>query len=98
MTRWARATHVMLCGRCVGRIIRPGEPVWLITMPAITRQLVRCVDCSGPAPPDLPALVERQAPVTASMMGVSEVRPKTRGELKQIAREWLPYRESGEEG
>jgi hypothetical protein len=30
------------------------------------------------------------------MVSIGAVRPKTRGELRSTAREWMPYREPGE--
>jgi hypothetical protein len=47
--------------------------VLTITIPAMKRLLLRCAACAGPAPPDLPALVERKAPVALSMAPVREL-------------------------
>ena len=45
----------MRCGQC-GALVATGAPLVRITIAAVTRALVRCADCAGPAPLDLPAL------------------------------------------
>ena len=64
MRTWTRAQFDTTCGRC-RRSLSRGDPMQLITLSTLKRPLVRCVACVGPAPPDLPALVE-QAPVILS--------------------------------
>jgi len=98
MRRWTRAPRAMFCGFCVRREIPVGDPVLYISTERMTREMKRCVDCAGPAPPDLPALVAQKEPGDFSMVSVATLRPKTRGALKASAREWMPYREPGEEG
>ncbi len=71
MRTWRRATGMQRCGLC-DRSIPQGEPVIAVSLPAIKRELVRCVTCVGPAPPDLPALVER-APDSAPMKPLRDV-------------------------
>jgi hypothetical protein len=57
MREWKRAAAQMLCGLC-GKPIYQDQPILLITFPAkVRRPLVRCIDCEGPAPPDLPARI-----------------------------------------
>ncbi len=98
MKTWARAPRLLFCGFCKNRQIQKGDPVLFITVGTMKRIMRRCADCSGPAPPDLPALPEQKTPGDFSMVSVSTMRPKTRGDLKARAREWMPYREPGEEG
>jgi hypothetical protein len=88
----------MFCGFCKMREIAKGDPVLIVTMPNMKREMRRCVDCSGPAPLDLPPLVAQKMPGDFSMVHMSAMKPKTRGNLKEIARQWMPYREPGEEG
>ena len=95
MRRWARAERELRCGYCFDRTIALGDPVCYVTTEHIKRELKRCVDCAGPAPPNLPPLVEQKTPGDFSMAHIGSGRPKTRGELKQTAREWMPYREPG---
>lgn len=56
---WTRATLVEHCGLC-GHEIPSGEPVLLLKLPLLKRALKRCKGCVGPAPPDLPAVIERR--------------------------------------
>jgi hypothetical protein len=98
MRQWARAPRLMSCGFCKGRDIKQGDPVLYITLPNVKREMRRCTDCAGPAPPDLPPLVAQKMPGDFSMVSVSAMKPKTRGNLKEIARQWMPYREPGEDG
>jgi hypothetical protein len=95
MRRWARAPRELHCGYCFNRTIAAGDPICYVKTANITRELKRCVDCAGPAPPNLPALPELKTPGDFSMTHVGAHRPKTRGELKATAREWMPYREPG---
>lgn len=80
------------------REIKQGDPVLIITLPNIKREMRRCVDCSGPAPPDLPPMIALKDPGDFSMVHMAAMKPKSRGGLKQIAREWMPYREPGQDG
>lgn len=98
MKRWARAPRLMFCGYCKSREIKQGDPVLFVSTANMKREIKRCVDCSGPAPPDLPPLPSMKAPGDFSMMSVGAMKPKTRGDLRASARQWLPYREPGEEG
>ena len=98
MKRWARAPRLMFCGYCKSRAIQQGDPILFINTPWMKRELRRCVDCAGPAPPDLPPLPVMKAPGDFSMTSVGALKPKTRGALKATARERLPYREPGQEG
>lgn len=62
------------CGLCnVG--IRRGEPVLKISIPTLKRLLLRCPVCVGPAPPDLPELVERPAEI----QGMQPLRVAAKG-------------------
>ncbi len=64
---------------------------------ALSRSLVRCVECAGPPPdplPDLPMdlpVSERMSRI--GMQPVKSAAPKTRGQLKALAREWSPLKE-----
>lgn len=96
MRRWARAEREVRCGYCFNRTIAAGDPICYVKTANITRELKRCVDCTGPAPPDLPARMELKSSGDFSSMAlIGSNRPKTRGELKATAREWMPYREPG---
>jgi hypothetical protein len=52
---WTRARVATFCGRC-RRLVGVGDPLLQLQL-TTTITKVRCVDCAGPAPPDLPTLV-----------------------------------------
>lgn len=59
-------------------------PALAITLRGVSRVLIRCAVCRGPAPPDLPAV-----PLLAEVDASARMTP-----LKLAApnaREWLPY-------
>jgi len=46
-------------------VVRKGDPVLVLVLEAVKgarREKVRCARCEGPAPPDLPPLIERREP------------------------------------
>lgn len=84
---WMRVPVARFCGYCgTKRSIAKGEPALFVNLAGVKRQLVRCRDCAGEEPPDdLPEL-----PQHASI--------EDRKSNNAPGREWMPYRESGEEG
>lgn len=56
---WGRAVMVLRCGLC-GASIPKGDPLVRVRVPVLKRALYRCKACVGPAPSNLPALVERE--------------------------------------
>jgi hypothetical protein len=97
---WERTRVARLCGRC-NRALIPGDPILVVTIAhgsATPIRRVRCELCEGPAPPDLPALVER-APVTPAAF----VRLQPRLPLGTALADWRARqageaREPGEDG
>ena len=77
MKTWRRLTHEVRCGRC-GESIYPNQPILVYKFKAMRRQFYRCVECEGPAPPDLPV-----APILNN-------NPPKQG-FQRLSREWLPY-------
>ena len=70
MQTWERARVGSHCGGC-GRDVEVGDPILVFVIargnrPA--RRFLRCAACDGPAPPDLPALVERINAITPRPM------------------------------
>ncbi len=98
MRRWARAPRALFCGFCSHRTIAKDEPVCYVKLGHVGRELVRCPDCAGPAPPDLPAAIRTKEPGDFSMVLLNALKPKTRGELRAQLKERLPYREHREPG
>jgi len=82
MRTWVRAERTLKCGYCRRRWMERGEPVLKIHLPTMKRDLVRCIDCAGETPPDLPPLVDTP-PDAGFATQVAETR----------SREWLPYKE-----
>lgn len=95
MRRWARADRVLSCGYCKNKLIQKDDPVCYVKVGRVERELRRCVDCAGPAPPDLPASIRTKELGDYSMVAVSSLKPKTRGDLRAQVKEWTPYREPG---
>ncbi len=99
MTKWERALGPCFCGRCSKWIPRD-ERIIVFTFPALAAgrtvrvRKIRCTACAGDAPPDLPAVVERQHPTA----GMASVRALARA----VPRDWKTRsaneREPGEDG
>jgi hypothetical protein len=98
MTEWRRVPSDTLCGGCAQRITE-GAPALFRKLPNVKRERVRGECCAGDAPPDLPPLVERTAPIQPSFIkAVDVLQTRTRGSVRKIAttserREWMPYSE-----
>ena len=58
MRRWVRTPLDRLCGGC-GTAVKKGAPILEVSIASVAHVLVRCEGCEGPAPADLPPLVER---------------------------------------
>ncbi len=55
-SEWTRAKFDVTCGAC-GERVYIGQPMLSMKFEHVKRQLVRCVDCVGLAPPDLPDVI-----------------------------------------
>jgi len=54
MRTWTRLGSAKLCGAC-NAVIQEGTPLQVLTLPTVTRPLLRCQACAvGPCPSDLP--------------------------------------------
>lgn len=95
MKYWSRAAADMLCGYCASELA-PDSPIHVTTLSTIKKPKYRGQCCAGPAPPDLPKRIERALPVLGGFDSVASLKPKNRGELKQLARIWTPYAEHHE--
>lgn len=95
--RWVRCVQdYARCGACGAPIARGAAQLELV-IPNLQRHPVRCADCAGPAPPDLPPLVESAsiAERVAALTRVGTAAPgRTRGALKTLAQAdtWTPHR------
>ena len=70
-----------MCGRCRERFIPRGEPVVMIKLAGIKRPRIRCQDCEGPAPPNLPELPPH---VTVQPIRKSAVKRMTSTQMVDI--------------
>jgi hypothetical protein len=101
MRAWERVTYQERCGHC-GALLKAGDAMQTVSRHGLNRKLIRCGVCAdGDVPPDLP-----ESPVHVSvqeqigrMQSLQSVMPtRTRGSLKEMAREWMPYKETREPG
>ncbi len=92
--RWIRCAFTARCGAC-NADLHTGDPLLELVLPNLRRRLLRCPACAGPAPPDLPPLIETAsiAERVAKLAHVSTAAPvRTRGALKAVADQWTPHR------
>ena len=91
---WRRAPSVTLCGGCSHRQIEQDEPALYITIPGVKKPRIRCQDCAGKAPPDLPQNM-RSGGIQPSRTGFSRVTDhgpaRTRGALRDMAERYTPH-------
>jgi hypothetical protein len=81
---WTHAERAGFCGGC-GKDIASGEAVRVTTVPGVTRPFVRCGECAGGAPPELPADVAPPAPNREGLKPLQSVKPNTRGDLRRMS-------------
>jgi hypothetical protein len=82
MTEWTRFPIPVRCGFC-GATLAPHSPVRVTHIATVKRDFVRCEDCVGDAPADVPdhEPAPRPARVDGSVL------------LKDAGAGWMPYRE-----
>jgi hypothetical protein len=87
----------LLCG-CCKAFIRKGAPIFVYELAGVKgrqREKVRCVTCAGPAPPDLPPLIELAPLPPPRMVRLIPGTPALPLDWKQRA---TAEREPGQEG
>jgi hypothetical protein len=101
MRAWERVTYLERCGNC-GTELHEGDPVQTITRPGLNRKLLRGVCCAEGQPPAGLSTTGQNVKLEdqiGRMKALATAMPvRTRGALKQAAREWMPYRENREPG
>jgi hypothetical protein len=89
MHEWIRAERSGFCGGC-DKVITVGEPVRLTSIVGIRRQFIRCEECAGAAPYELP-------PISVLVPDREPRQPLDArahlGDGDGAAREWMPYRD-----
>ncbi len=92
---WRRMPADSLCGYCPQRIIVKHEPALFITLPGVKRERVRCVNCAGEAPPNLPERIEIAGIAELAQSGFSKASShapgRTRGELRAAVDRYVPH-------
>ena len=92
MRQWRRVPAATMCGFCVNRIIKKGESALYRSLPGVKRERVRCQDCAGEAPPELPPMRDyaTNEKEIGDFAALQQAMPKrTRGELKSFTeRNW----------
>ncbi len=74
MTTWERVAYREVCGGC-GKLLQRGDPIQERKIGMVRRKFLRCEECAGPAPPDLPVLGPRQN-FTKAMQPLKRAIPK----------------------
>jgi len=94
MRTWTRVTLHEWCGLCHSEMLR-GAPILRITIATMKRSLFRCVNCEGPAPSDLPPLIEPLPIPTTPLVHIRTDRDSLPLDFKSAA---AGEREPGMEG
>jgi hypothetical protein len=81
LTEWGYTEIEGHCGGC-NALLAIGDPIQLVEIPGLKRRLVRCEECAGPAPADLPPFV---LPMRS---------PQHETPMSPPPREWMPYRDA----
>lgn len=82
MTEWTRAERNGSCGGC-NKTITLGEPIRLTSIVGIRRRFVRCQECAGTVPYELP-------PVSVL---TPDRTPREPVVVHAASAEWMPYRD-----
>ena len=94
MEQWTRASVACLCGYC-GAFIDKDVPIRLTIIVGIKKNRIRGQCCAGPAPPDLPARIERNKIELRGFTPIVRASPhRTRGALRRALAEWMPYKDT----
>ena len=89
MHEWTRAQREGVCGGC-RKALKAGEPIRLTSIVGVTRKFVRCQECVGAAPADLPTV---QTPTHGNIIQpMNPIVPRV--ERRRQPNEWMPYRDA----
>jgi hypothetical protein len=78
MRAWNRVAVPTFCGSC--RALIPAEdPALFITLPGVKRVKIRCQECEGAAPADLPELVKSTVPKLEDMDPIAKIAAEFQG-------------------
>lgn len=82
MHEWTRAERNGHCGGC-DRPVTVGEPIRLTSVVGIRRRFIRCQECAGTVPYDLPPI---------SVL-IPDRAPRPPVAVRESPAEWMPYRD-----
>jgi len=83
MTKWVRADWDYRCGVCAAHI-PIGAAMFVIHVDGMKRELKRCGECAGGAPPDLAPYVPKEKPVDH----VESISTLGRRAYEDMKRDW----------
>jgi hypothetical protein len=69
-----------------------GAAAMFIKAGTLKRELVRCADCAGEAPPDLPDLVEPET-LEQKLTRIAANVPMRSFDAEHVRREWMPHKD-----
>ncbi len=75
MTRWDRVPYAAICGFC-RKSLGVNDVAAYTRLPNVKRERIRCVDCAGPAPPELPPAIVKHN-TTSPMTPISKLAVKS---------------------
>ena len=85
--QWRKLQADERCGQCGAELPR-GTSVMIITLPNVKRPRIRCEDCAGPAPPDLPAVIEHKTNADILARGFTRIDATA----ERFADRWSPHK------
>jgi hypothetical protein len=83
LIEWTYAHVDEHCGGC-RNTVAIGDPIQLTHISGVKRALIRCEECAGPAPEDMPPFVLPEPP---------QLHDAPQPPPRKKSSEWMPYRD-----
>lgn len=80
MRTWTRVAVPTYCGGC-GNLVPAEGAVLHVSIPGVKKQKVRCEECEGPAPKDLPELEPHEVPALDEMIPTRKLAAEFQGKI-----------------
>lgn len=77
MRTWTRVAVPTYCGGC-GNLVPAEGAVLHISIPGVNKPKIRCEDCDGPAPNNLPELEPHEVPALEDMFQARKIEQNGR--------------------